>query len=167
MKFKIDLGEPKVKKEVNCEASDLAEAMQLCFPLDIEDAVLTLGEIPIPISYKYDLSVILEDILIILRGCLTNENTKIRFGSDTFNSDWNIRPVSHEIIFSTYWYSTVGNREVDLNKIGSIVVSKEYFVAQWLNLIKVGLDGVKQTGITIEDTEMLHEVEELLGRLSA
>ena len=147
------------------DASDLAEAIQLSFPLDTDDAVLQWNQVSIPISYKYDISVILEDVLELLESCLKGRSVEISFGSDTFSSNWKVTPVDGKVSISAYWVSVVGGVEGDLNKEPDLVVAKMHFVQQWSRLIEIALDGIKQTELQIEDLQLLYRAEALLNRV--
>lgn len=165
--FYIEPKQPDPNVGLVGDASDLAEAIQLSFPLDTADAVLQWNEVSIPISYKYDLSVIFEDVLEILESCLDGKTTEICFGSDTFNSDWAVKPQDGMVSISTYWHSVVGDTESDLNKNSDLVVPKMYFLLQWSRLVEMALSGVRQTDLNLQDPQLLYEAEALLKRIYA
>ena len=74
MKFLIQSGNPLWSPPDELAAEYLSEAIEAIFPMDTEDAVMIWGDESVSLSYKYDMSVIIEGALFMLEA-LTAENS--------------------------------------------------------------------------------------------
>jgi hypothetical protein len=90
MSFGIQVGNPKILSAEGIICSDLRGAIEEIFPLHTERALLVWNHIYIPICYKYDLSILIDDIIPLLTFLLEHEEGEYRvnWGSNTFHSDW-------------------------------------------------------------------------------
>lgn len=165
--FRIEPKQPVPKVGLIGDASDLSDAIQSSFPMDTDNAVLHWNRVPIPICYKYDLSIIIESVLEVLECCLVVKTEEICFPSNTFHSVWTIKPNNTMVRISACWHSVTGGIESDLNKNSELVISKIYFLLQWSRLIEVALSGVRQANLYIQDPQQLYEAEALLERIYA
>lgn len=163
--FEIDPGRPQPNVGVAGLAADLSEAVQMCFPMDTVDARLQWGGVSIPLSYKYDLSVIVEDVVELLEHCFQGCPVDIRFGSDTFNASWSIRPQGEVVGITAEWESVVGDTEDELNRMPTQIVPKQHFLEQWSHLLGVMLAGLERTDVAIEDEQLLEAVKTLVQRI--
>ena len=66
LNFYIQASNPKVQCEINYSDETLADATESIFLLNTENAILMWNYICIPLSYKYDISYMLDDIMILL-----------------------------------------------------------------------------------------------------
>jgi hypothetical protein len=64
----IQAGCPRNTAEHDRDDEDLCEAVETVFPLEAECMVMVWSGVYIPLSYKYDLGVMLADIIEIMRG---------------------------------------------------------------------------------------------------
>jgi len=149
MKFAIQAGNPQTN-EPNIFESSLSEAIETVFPLYTENAFLCWNHIYIPLSYKYDLSYMINDILIMLdkimsdeTGCLT-----IHWLPDTFRCDWQVKWNSNELVVESNWECTVGDLEKLLNESGSITLPKDVFINEWKRILENLISGLKAHGYT-------------------
>lgn len=62
MNFYILAGNPRVQSIENSDDKSLSEAIETVFPLNTEYAILSWNYISIPLSYKYDISYMIDDI---------------------------------------------------------------------------------------------------------
>lgn len=76
MNFYIQANNPKVLKEYNAEDESIADAMETIFPLYTESAILVWNHISIPLSYKYDISYMMDDVLDLLESFMQAKNGK-------------------------------------------------------------------------------------------
>src|SRR5258705_95085 len=92
MRFWIQAGNPRHFPILGKDVSDLSEAIEEIFPMETEDAIIVWNQSLIPISYKYDLSVMIDDVLPMLARLLdrTSGSDQVNFGSDTFQTDWSL-----------------------------------------------------------------------------
>jgi len=74
--FHIEPGTPEHCTVDGGLARDLGDAIQAAFPLETEDAQLVWHRLSVPLSYKYDFSVIIEDIIAMLAYVPRKANRK-------------------------------------------------------------------------------------------
>ena len=61
--FYIQANNPRVLKEHDLEDKNISDAMETIFPLYTESAVMMWNHICVPLSYKYDISYMMDDML--------------------------------------------------------------------------------------------------------
>ena len=76
MYFAIQVCNPIIQVSLEKQVEYLEEAIETIFSEDTEDAYFLWNWIPIRVSYKYDLSIIIEDILILLDDLLSSEQAR-------------------------------------------------------------------------------------------
>jgi len=93
MFFCIQASNPRFQAIMNPNDECLAEAIESTFPLFTENAILVWNHISVPLSYKYDISYMINDILTLM-----NMMQKVNIGEwtihwlpDSFRSDWFIK----------------------------------------------------------------------------
>jgi hypothetical protein len=165
--FSIDPKSPEPFVCLGGNASDLADAIELGFPMEADDAVMLWNNIPIPLNYKYDISVILPDVLDVLNHCQEDKKIKTWFASNTFTTQWTVETKNEMVEVHADWRAVVGKNIIQLNQVPDISVPKAHFLKQWSDLLEKALIGVKRTVIIIEDTQQINEVESLILKASA
>ena len=164
--FNID---PKNPEPIAClmgDTSNFADAIELAFPMDAEDAVLHWNGIPVPLNYKYDISVIFADVLDILDHCLEDKKIKTWFASNTFTTNWTVDTKNEMVGIHADWRAVVGKHKSLLKKSPDIIVPKSHFLKQWSALIETAIGGVMPTTIIIKDQQQLKEAETLIEKIS-
>jgi hypothetical protein len=162
--FRIEKGSPKVNTNIAGFAEDIGEAIQIAFPLETEDAMLHWGERKVPISYKYDLSVILEDVVGMLEWCKRSSSTSldVDFGSDTFAAEWHLERQRDSLSITVLWRSVSGDHEEELNQYGPVLIQCSRFVNEWNAVLRVALSGVEGLALRIRDRSLLERVRKLM-----
>ncbi len=150
MKFYIQANNPKVLKEYNAEDESIADAMETIFPLYTESATLMWNHISIPLSYKYDISYMLDDVLELLESFMQAKNGKriIHWLPDTFRSDWEIVWEDGQMEINSYWESVAGSLENLLNANARINLKITEFMAEWKQIFHIVLCALKENGYT-------------------
>lgn len=163
--FYIQVSNPRV---INCEkqvCNDLFDAAELLFPLFTEKAFMVWNGIWLPIDYKYDLCVILEDILYFLNLIMNDEAgfVKVCFGSDTFQADWNIRWKEDLLEIQSVWNSIHGGKEilVALNNSPNITMSKNQFISEWKGLLSKIVHAIRESGLKFIDQQSYMLLQDL------
>jgi len=150
MNFCIQVSNPVFLYSPDEIASDLAEAIQVVFPMETEKAFIVWNYIYIPLSYKYDISVIIDDILPMLSD-LTNQKKgsyRVCFGSDTFNAEWNLLWYDENLYISAKWNSLAGNLvDLALSNCSKLEIKIEAFLSEYKRLFQ-------QLSIAIEKSEL-------------
>ena len=161
--FEIKPGVPRPGEIAGGAADDLSDAVQTAFPLETDDAIVLWNGVAIPLSYKYDVSIILEDVIGMLESCRIGaaRTIYVNFGSDTFNADWTVQLREDSVAVTAVWNSVVGDREAELNKCSTLVINRDDFTSQWLGVLCRAIEGVKAARIRIRDESLLVRAERL------
>lgn len=161
MNFYIQAGNPKVQCTLDYEAGNLSGVIETIFPLYTENVILVWNHISIPLSYKYDISYMINDILCLLSDLQKNESGKkiIHWLPDTFRCDWAVRWEKGELQINSKWECTVGHLEILLNEVPELQLPIDLFVNEWNEVLNNVVKGLKLCKC---DTAKIEGVEELL-----
>lgn len=148
MDFYIQASNPVFLKEFTGGDECLSDAIESSFPLFTENAILMWNHIAIPLSYKYDISYMIDDILTLLNHLSTKQDGEmvIHWLPDTFRSDWEIQWSEQVIKISSRWECTVGHLESKLNMNPEISMTVDDFVQEWKKVLGVIIEGLKTCG---------------------
>lgn len=167
MIFFIQASNPNVVSNVEATETDLREAIEDIFELETEDAILNWNGVSIALSYKYDFSVIIDDLVEMLETIQSssNGNHMVSWSSNTFLATWNLTWDKHLITCTATWNSISGNIEDVLTKTGNISLPVEEFLAEWKKPLERVIAGLKQAGYKPKSLVHLEKMEQLLTRL--
>lgn len=163
MSFFIQASNPRFNDTLDTEDKVLSEAIESVFPLNTENAILTWNYICIPLSYKYDISYMIDDILCLLQDIETNNYGKktIQWLPDTFRCNWLIEWCDDKIQIVSVWENVVGNFQGILNEKNKVSLSVTDFVSEWKEVLAVVIRGLECCGYNIyqiNDMNLLLEV---------
>lgn len=133
MNFFIQANNPRYGTSISGDDASLADAIESAFPLATESAIMFWNYIGVPLSYKYDISYMIDDVLKLLSN-LQNQNhgrIMIRWLPDTFRCDWIIVWKEQRMVIESKWEHTMGHLEKVLNETPSISLSISEFVKEW------------------------------------
>lgn len=140
MDFYIQAGNPDIININNKEDKTLSEAIESVFPMETENLIIYWKHIAVSLSYKYDISYMIDDILIILQEMQIHKTGSmlIHWLPDTFRVDWNLKWDNERILIDAEWQSVVGNIEEILIRQRTVELSKEDFICEWkMPLLKI------------------------------
>jgi len=164
--FIIQSSNPRSTGEFNPEDSTLQDAMETVFPMMAERAIISWNNTYIPVCYKYDLGVMIDDILYML-NCIRSADSgqvAIAWPSDTFRSDWEISWDENMISIFAKWETMLGHVESLLNESNSLTVSKMAYQSEWKKLLEVVINSLMQCGYSIEK---LYDMKKLVVEYDA
>ncbi|MGW9310421.1 hypothetical protein ACWGRK_17035 [Saccharomonospora azurea] len=162
MEFAVQVGCPRTLRPEG-PAADMADAISELYPLDTEDLILVWNLVPIRLSYRYDVSVLMDDLVPLLeevQGGLRAERA-VRWASDTFAAEWKLVPDRTRLRISAQWFSTLGNYEDLLNTRGVVETPVENFVREMGKIVDRTCADIEASGIEIEDEDILHRAQSL------
>lgn len=164
--FRIDPGDPRPCCVAGGFADDLGDAIQIAFPLETADARVIWCGTSLPLSYKYDVSVIMEDVIGMLEWCHGRNagRLQVNFGSDTFNADWALQLGTDSVVVTAQWNSVVGDCEKRLNESPLVMIGRSDFSDDWLRVVRRAVDGVDAARIRLADSSLLVRARRLLGQ---
>lgn len=150
MIFCIQASNPRILETLETyDESDntLSAAIENSYPMRTEDAIMVWNDIYIPLSYKYDISYMMDDIIDLLKMLRENLNgeLKIDWLPDTFRSDWLIKWENNEINIETNWGNTVSDLTNMLNIKSTITMGKSCFINEWKQLLCNVINALKKS----------------------
>jgi len=122
--IKFQISNPKTTGLFDPNDSTLEEALETIFPLETEYAFLVWDHIFIPLSYKYDISIMIGDLIRIFHF-IKDENERsieIHWGANTFATIWSIVKLPSFLIIKSTWFDTLGRLKDVLNNNSEIKV---------------------------------------------
>lgn len=142
LSFYIQASNPKFQYVENFDDESLSDAIESAFPLNTENAILSWNYVSIPLSYKYDISYMMEDILKLLYDLQSKEDGKIviHWLPDTFRSNWTLSWNNGKLEIQSQWECTVGHLERILNEKPNISLSINTFVSEWKEILCTVID---------------------------
>lgn len=148
MDFIIQAGNPRFTGIFDPEDENLHDAIETVFPFYTEYAILKWKSVYIPIDYKYDLSLMVTDIIHMLKKIRTANKGRLDtfWASDTFANHWHLEWMDDTLTVSAQWNSVLGHTEDLLNQMGSITISKQSFLYEWKKVLGNIIDGLKFSG---------------------
>lgn len=149
MDFFIQASNPKVLiNAYDIQDTNVSEAIETVFPLYTEDAILNWNHIPVPLSYKYDISYMIDDIVSLIKNIRSNNEGKLKiiWLPDTFRTDWDIKWSKGTIGIVSHWENTVGDLQNLLNENSSIELPIDMFINEWKKVFEIIINGLKING---------------------
>lgn len=160
MPFNMQASNPRTIPALNATDESIGEAMETIFPLSTESAYMIWNGIHIPIDYKYALSFLLADIVMMLErlGQPGVGELTIHWPSNDFSATWRLKWDEHHLRITTEWHSVVGSVEALLAERSTLDIDKEEFVFEWKQVLGVLLHALVQAGY---DDERLQDLPKL------
>jgi hypothetical protein len=160
MSFIIQASSPKYTDIFDIQDENLSQAIETIFPLLTENLFIIWNTIHVPLSYKYDISIMLGDILNMIEyiSSRISGDLSISWASDTFRCTWNIKWKEQELIINPQWENVVGNIEKVLSQSRNVLTTKKEFLAEWKKVINNDIIGLEQCGYK---THLSQEIERL------
>ena len=168
MEFFMQASLPESTMEYDSEDYNLSTAIETAFPLFTEDAFLIWNRVCVPLSYKYDISYMIDDILEMLKNIRINLEGEmiIEWTSDTFSGTWNMKWGEENLFIIADWENVVGGTKDILNKNKNITISKMAFANEWKKVLHNIIKALLGSGYTkeLQGMESLMEEFELINQ---
>ena len=167
MQFAIQTSNPRPTRMVSGSDASVGEAIETIFPLLTEFAVLVWNNVYVPLNYKYDISVIFDDIVLLVHSLVEGEHGEfsIEWPSNTFHAKWRLSWTAEEVTVKGSWKSVIGGTEALLNAAPVITVGKEAFLAEWGNLLRFVRDLIRKCSEGVRLAFDLSALDRLLQRI--
>ncbi|EAC8515263.1 hypothetical protein F0040_14890 [Listeria monocytogenes] len=148
MNFFIQANTPQKTGVFESDDYDLSTAIETIFPMLTEDAILVWNHIYVPLSYKYDISCMMEDIIKMLNSIrlLFSGELEIRWPSNTFESKGHIKWADGVITVTSFWQTVVGDTVDLLNSKNKFTMETEKFMNEWKRLMGNVLEALLFSG---------------------
>jgi hypothetical protein len=140
MFFGIQVSAPRCvdDSQLGAEAESLKEVIEDLFEHDTEDAYLNWNGSRIALNYKYDISVIIPEILSMvdtLLECRHGTNV-VQWPSNTFRATWHLSWSNGQLTILADWIQLTGRVESSLQSVSKLEVQVDDFVAEWSELLR-------------------------------
>ncbi len=161
--FDIQISNPKSLRFRNPDDKNLDEAIESIFPLANEFAFIIWNYIFIPLSYKYDISVMTKDIIRLLKIFRTSKegSEKINWPSNTFSSIWEIEFNAETIAINATWHNVLGKVTDLLNAFHKVELPRKEFIQKWMPLLLFIQRRLEEAGYNAANLEDFHELNDL------
>jgi len=161
--FAIQASNPTVISATGQRVKTLASAIPAIFPVTTEEAYMLWNRVPVRISYKYDLYVLIDDIPPMLSQLLDRDAGTHEFGwgSSTFSARWQLNWSEGQLRIAARWRSVAGGYESLLNTRSELVFGQNDFVYEWKALLACLLRCIDTSGIHITREQDLATIREL------
>ena len=162
--FDIQTSNPTALEARDENDKNLDEAIESIFPLENEYAFLIWNHIFIPLSYKYDVSKMIKDIILLVRESVKRKEGRIviNWPSNTFSSSWIVEFGSNEIEIRAIWNEVLGELKDLLNRKDVLRIERQEFIEKWTRLLLVVKNKLEKAGYDSTNLEDFNELEELI-----
>ncbi|MBK9260816.1 MAG: hypothetical protein IPM54_13480 [Polyangiaceae bacterium] len=166
-RFAVQASNPRRLTAFDADDQSLSDAIQTVFPLEAEYAVLVWNWIYIPLSYKYDVSLMVDDVIGLIDAVLSNSTGKrvIEWPSNTFSATWNVEWSAETTTIDAQWHSVLGETESILALRPKLVVATVDFISEWKRLLEIVANALKDAGYRFEHLSGLRQLDEIIGKL--
>lgn len=149
--FKVEASNPRNNSIFDNEDTKLSEAIYTIFPLETEDAILSWGEASIPLSYRYDISTIIDDVIQMVFTLQNNSDGQwfVDWPSNTFATNWALEWSGDNLRIMAAWRKEF-QAENYLKEHSVLNLKKRLFLGEWKKIIDVLLENLKNCGYTGE-----------------
>ncbi|MFE9636058.1 hypothetical protein [Streptomyces sp. NPDC006463] len=163
--FEIREGRCAIGPRPVAEAADLADAVGEMYSSESEDAVLVWNRVPIRLTYRYDIAVLLDDLVPLLEEVRRPgfSGAEVFWGSDTFSAEWKLTPEGGDLRIRARWHSTLGNHESSLTERGDVTVGAMEFVSEWCKILRRIVTDAEAGSVELADDDLLVRAKTLLG----
>ncbi|SCY93641.1 hypothetical protein SAMN05720606_112188 [Paenibacillus polysaccharolyticus] len=161
MDFWIQSSAPNSLKVYDENDETLCDAIETVFPMLTENAIIVWKTIHIPLSYKYDLSCMIHDIIDMLNSLRTEDSGTmiIHWGSNTFSNIWDLNWGNNNLTINARWNSVLGHTEDILNATDPLYCSIQSFRAEWKKVLYTLLEALKKGGYDQSNTPDIEFLE--------
>src|SRR5882762_374566 len=109
-RFVIQASNPRTLSQFDPDDSSLFDAIQTVFPLEAEYALLTWNWVYIPLDYKYDWCLLVDEVISLVE-CMTSEQSgsrTIHWPSNTFSAVWDVEWADGKVTVNATWKCVLG-----------------------------------------------------------
>ena len=163
--FIIQASNPHSAADHDVRVDSLGDAIETVFPLNTEDALLIWNHIYVPLSYKYDIAIIMSDVLDIIEAIHASPQSShsVHWPSNTFAAIWNMRWDQGMIEVQSKWNCVVGGTEALLVSKPEIRIPCEDFVAEWKRPLQIAERALAKAGYSVEQVSELGRLQTVLA----
>lgn len=165
--FFIQSSNPCSSSECDADDASLSDAVQTVFPMETERMIMIWSGIYIYLGYKYDVSLMVDDIIDLCNDILQTKDGRrcVHWPSNTFAAVWDVAWDSSAVIVNAQWNRVVGGIEAILASKPSISVPRADFLAEWKRPLEIAEGALQRAGYKPEQIPRLVALHDLVARL--
>ena len=136
--FAIQASCPRSLLQRSADDENLGMAIETVFPLETEIAFVVWNSIYVPLSYKYDVSILTEQVLWLHDQLMAAEEGKLLFDwpSNTFATRWTVAWKGDALRIDSRWSGVRGGLLDLLNGQPTVEIGRQAFFAEWRALLE-------------------------------
>lgn len=163
--FYIQASNPQNNGNFDEDDCKLMEAAETVFPMETEAAIMVWNYIYIPLSYKYDISYMIGDMIELIKEVANKKEgvKKLHWLPDTFASLWEVRWKEDTIEVNTTWSCVIGEIVNSLNRNSQITMNKWDFINEWKAVLCNVKDALLDCGYNETNLEDMYKIQEVLS----
>lgn len=163
MEFYIQASSPRISNKFDIDDESISESIETIFLLNTEMALINWSGVFVPMSYKYTISTMIPDIILMIHTLIRKEKgeLEIYWPSNDFNSHWILSWSDDSLVIKARWESVIGGTESLLNLLEPLKINKSKFITEWRALLEVILNALDICGYKesiIDEIFLLKEV---------
>lgn len=165
--FWIQASNPRFSREGSEEDSELPEALESAFVFGTEAAIMFWNRIPIALDYKYDLSYLAQDALLLVQSLNAEAkgSLQVAWPSNTFRTDWAVEWDERQVRVAAEWTQVVGVPKELLNASGPVTLSRVQFQREWRKVFGILLEGLTAAGYSETDVPDIGLLKRVTGAI--
>jgi hypothetical protein len=172
MSFYIQVSNPTFQIPDESYDDSLKEVIEAIFPYECELIFIVWNGLPVPIMYKYDLSLIINSILSLINLLLFHEdrNFSVNLACFTFSTSWHFNLSDGVLIITSAWRIEGENKKQEyedrLNEYNRIEIKKSDFLAEWKMLLQKIIEAIEKSNLKVDKKSLryLHKTEKAIPR---
>jgi hypothetical protein len=166
-RFAVQASNPRFISTFDAADESLSDAIQTVFPLETEYALIVWNWIYIPLSYKYDISMMARDLIDLIELMSSSESGRrtIQWPSNTFASTWNIAWSNELTTVNAEWECVLGETESMLAAKPIIRLRTADFISEWKRLLETVVGALTAAGYTSEHLVEMRLLKDVVGEI--
>lgn len=167
LEFYIQASNPDMIRECDPADESLSDALQAVFASNTERLIMIWNGIFIPLSYKYDISLMVDDILVLCSEMLAAESGSQRIGwpSSTFTVVWDVEWSGATVSVNGLWNCVIGGTEAQLARKPGILMPRVEFLSEWKRPLEIVLNALREAGYTERQIRGFGGLVDVVSRL--
>lgn len=166
-RFDIQAGSPRCLKKFDGEDRSLSDALQTVFVTNTEDLLLCWNAVYVPLSYRYDFSFLIEDVVDLCTAIRASASgsRQIAWPTNTFRVDWTLRWAGESLSIDSSWETVLGGTEALLNSRSSVSLATSAFLAEWKRPLQISHEALLSAGYRAGKLRTLDRLGDLVTSL--
>jgi hypothetical protein len=157
MYFAVQASNPAVVSGPAKGVRSMASAIARIFPGATEEAIMYWNALPVRMNYRYDVSVMIDDVQGMLAKLLSERagEHRVFWGSQTFMAEWRLGWGDGQLRITSDWKHVAGSYVDALNATAVLEIGHDNFMWEWKALLDRTLKAIDASGIAIDEADQV------------